>query len=429
MTRPPGRRAAPRHPPHPPPAPGPAGHGSDPRILLKTLKRYVGFTKRDSALLASFYPHVEPRLEAIVEEFYARIQESPGAAAVITGGREQIERLKGTLREWLRRLLQGPHDGDFADLQARVGRQHVKVGLEQVFMVTGIHVFREHLDSILGRSFPPGASEAAAIQRAYVRCLDIVLALMLQTYREDSLKRILRTEHDATTRRLAALGEVAASIAHEVRNPLAGISGAIQVLSQEKPPEDPELEILKEILNEIQRLDSRVNDLLLYARPSIPAREPARPRDLLKSTLAVMSEDPLFKKIKVTIDAPASLSPFPMDAEQIQQVVINLVLNALQTLNGSGWIRLEARLAEGGSLEMAVEDSGPGVPEQIAGEVFRPFFTTRRNGTGLGLAISRKIVEAHGGSLNLERGRNGLNRFVFHLPLPPEEVPIYTAVG
>jgi signal transduction histidine kinase len=404
-------------------------HGSDPRILFKTLKRYIGFTKEDSALLASFYPHVEPHLEVIVGEFYARIQKSPGAAAVITDGHEQVARFKGMLREWLRRLLMGPHDGDFAALQARVGRQHVNVGLEQAFMVAGIHVFRVHLDSILGRSFPPGSPGAAEIQRAYVRCLDIVLALMLQTYREDSLKRILQTEQNATTRRLAALGEVAASIAHEVRNPLAGISGAIQVLSQDRPPEDPELEILKEILNEIQRLDSRVNDLLLYARPSVPAREPAKPRELLKTTLAVMSEDPLFKRVKVTIDAPASLPPFPMDAEQIQQVVINLVLNALQTLNGAGRIRLEARLVEGGALEMAVEDSGPGVPEEIAREVFRPFFTTRRSGTGLGLAISRKIVEAHGGSLDLERGRNGLNRFVFQLPFPLEEVPIYTGVG
>lgn len=397
--------------------------------LFERTCEYVGFTAADSKLLGKLHPHVEPRIGEIVEDFYARIQRDPGAAKVITGGRQQVARLKGTLRLWLDRTLRGPHDADFAELQARIGRQHVHVGLEQVYMVTGMHVFREHLDRIHAEAYTAGDPDSEAVRQAYVRVLDVVLAIMLQAYREDSLRKILQMEQNARMRRLAALGEVAASIAHEVRNPLAGISGAIQILSQEKAATDPEQEILRAILGEIGRLDNRVNDLLLYARPSTARREPVHPHELIGTTLSVLGEDPLCGEIKVSMDVPADLPQILMDPDQIQQVLVNLVLNAMQALDGSGRIRIEARMAPAGALEVAVEDSGPGVPAEKAEEIFRPFYTTRPDGTGLGLSISRKIVESHGGMLDLKPGKNGLSRFVFLIPPPPDEGLNHTLLG
>ncbi|MBI4168516.1 MAG: hypothetical protein HY510_01110 [Acidobacteria bacterium] len=401
----------------------PTPQASDPFDLFETLRAYVGFRKQDSALLASFYRHVKPQMDTIIDDFYARIRANPQAARAITGGPAQVERLKNTLRDWLVRVLRGPHDAEFAQLQSRIGHRHVAVGLQQSYMVAGISVIREHLDRILLKAGPRTAHRSAEIQRAYLRLLDIALALMLETYREDSLKKILLAEQNATSRRLAALGEVAASIAHEIRNPLAGISGAIQVLGQEGNAHGSRRDILDEILREVNRLDGRVNDLLLYARPSTPNREPVRPRELLRSTVRALAGEPRLEKVRVNIRSPGDLPPFPLDPAQIQQVLVNLVLNAAQAMNGTGAIDLLARGLDGGSLEIAVEDSGPGVPPELVHEIFRPFFTTRRDGTGLGLAISRKIVEAHGGSLDVEARRGGGARFFFVLPPHPGEGP------
>ena len=397
--------------------------------LFRTLKAYVGFDGRDSRLLAAFYRHVEPHLDAIVDDFYDRIEADPGAARVITGGPEQIGRLKQTLRQWLVRALRGPHDLEFAILQSRIGRRHVGVALDQSYMVTGMNVFREHLNRILFQAFPRRSPRSIATQRAFVKVMDIVLALMLETYREDLLRKILRAEQNATVRRLAALGEVAASIAHEIRNPLAGINGAIQILGQEIAPEDSRQAVLREIQGEIRRLDERVNDLLLYARPSTPRREPVRPRELLETTVRALAEDPMFRDVHVSIRASGGLPAFSLDPGQIRQVLVNLVLNAVQAMGGAGRIELVARLATGGALELVVEDSGPGVPAHLAEEIFRPFFTTRPHGTGLGLAISRKIAESHGGSLTAGRGKAGGARFVLSLPVPEDAPPFHAPVG
>ncbi len=399
-------------------APAAAAGGSDPASLFSRLADYVGFTKRDSSLLASFHPKVQPHLDGILDDFYARIEADPLARGVITGGDQQVARLKSTLRVWLDRTLKGPHDAEYAGLQSAIGTRHVQVGLDQSYMVAGMQVFREHLNRVLFRAYPRRTPHSVAVQRAFVRILDLSLALMLETYREDWARKMLQSEQNSTFRRLAAIGEVAAVIAHEIRNPLTAISSAIQVIGQEMRPDEPRKEILGEILNEVRRLDGKVNDLLIYARPSLPARELVDPLKLIRTTVRLISDEPRFKNIRIVVRGPRDLPAFPMDPGQIQQVIVNLVLNATQAMNRSGEIRIAARRLEGGGLEMSVEDTGPGVPQEIAEEIFRPFFTTRAGGTGLGLAISRKIVESHGGALHLGRAPGGGARLVITLPVP-----------
>jgi signal transduction histidine kinase len=253
--------------------------------------------------------------------------------------------------------------------------------------------------------------------------IDLSLTLMLATYREDSLRQALRAEQHATMKRLAAIGEMAASIAHEIRNPLAGISGAIQVLREEPADGETRVGVLEEVLREIRRLDARINDLLIYARPATPRREPVRPADLLHATVRVLRDDPGLARVRLRFGPMPSLPPFALDAGQIQQVLVNLVLNAAQATAGEGEIRLEARGVSGGGIEISVEDDGPGVPDHLAEEIFRPFFTTRSGGTGLGLAISRKIAEAHGGALDVLPASGGGARFTLRLPALPEGPP------
>ncbi len=403
------------------PATGPAM--VDTGALYRRVRAYVGFTAGDSRLLARLHRHVEPHLDAIIDDFYAHIVADPGASRVLTGGTVQVDRLRRTLREWLARTLRGPHNAEFVRLQANIGRRHVQVGLEQSYMISGMHVLRGHLTRLARATSARGKSAAEATARAVDRVIDLSLALMLATYREDSLRQMLRAEQHATMKRLAAIGEMAASIAHEIRNPLAGISGAIQVLREDPPGEAMRREVLEDILHDVRRLDARINDLLLYARPAAPRPEPVRPADLLHAVVRVLRDDPQLARVSLSVRPMPTLPPFALDAGQIQQVLVNLVLNAVQATQGAGKVRLEAHGASGGGLEITVEDNGPGVPGHLAEEIFRPFFTTRSEGTGLGLAISRKIVEAHGGTLEVRPAASGGARFTLTLPMPPDDPP------
>jgi len=397
--------------------------------LFASVKRYVGFKPSDSALLASFHRHVKPRMDEIVEDFYARIEAEPRAMQAIQGGPAQIERLKGTLRAWLSDLLLGPHDGKFARRQALIGNRHVMVGLDQAYSMTGIYVFREHLHKILLEAYPKRTSRRDATQCAVSKVLTVVSCLMLETYRESYVQKVLRAEQNATMKRLAMLGEMAASIAHEIRNPLAGISGAIQVLTSECPADDPKCDVLAEIGKEVQRLNRKVTEMLIFARPASLRLEPSEPREILKLATRLIPADPAFTATRFVVRVEPSLPRVLVDPEQVQQVLLNLVLNAAQAMNGAGRIRLEAADDEDGFVRFAVEDTGPGVAAEIADRIFKPFFTTRPGGTGLGLAISAKIVESHGGTIVLARGRGGSARFVFRLPVAPSPVSPHTRVG
>jgi signal transduction histidine kinase len=419
MTRPRRPHTPPQEPARDPsPTIATDAYGPDPIALCERLRRYVGFTEKESRLLASFYPMVEPQLPRIIEDFYDRIEGDPEARRVLTGGTKQIERLKATLGIWLQRTLRGPHDAEFACLQAAIGARHVQVGLDQSFMVSGMNVFREHLTLILFRTHPKRSPRTIALQRAFIGVLDLSLALMLETYRVDWLRKILQTEQNATFKRLASIGEVAAVIAHEIRNPLAAISGAIQVLGQDMTPDAPRHHVLGEILGEIRRLDERVNDLLTYARPAVPNREMVDPLDLIRTTIRLLSGDPLMDKARIVISGDRRLPPFPMDAHQIQQVIVNLVQNAMHAIDGKGTVHVTARRIREGGIEISVEDSGPGVRQDLAEAIFRPFFSTRARGTGLGLAISRKIVESHEGTLQIDLSHPKGARFVITLPVP-----------
>lgn len=394
---------------------------TSPLELFERIKVYVGWTESDSRFLASLYPRVEPHLDEIVEDFYGRILRDPGTRRALTEGEEQIQRLKGSLREWLIRLLKGPHDEEFALLQGRVGRVHVKVGLDQIYMVTGAQVFRQHICRVICEDDPREQRDCLSVLEAVDKALTIVLSLMLEAYRDDFLRKVLESEKSATTRRLAALGEVAASLAHEIKNPLAGISGAIQVLSQDLDSGDSRNEVLREILREIGRLDERVNDLLMYSKPASPSRDATRPADILETTRRILMGDPASDGVRLHFQASPDLEEFPVDRGQIQQVLVNLVLNAIQALKGEGEIWIEAASPGSGILRLSVEDNGPGVRPQDLEKIFRPFYTTRKQGTGLGLSISRRLIEAHGGTLEAGPGSRGGARFVIHLPSPSTE--------
>jgi PAS domain S-box-containing protein len=197
------------------------------------------------------------------------------------------------------------------------------------------------------------------------------------------------------TQSLAAVGELAATVAHEIKNPLAGISGAIQILADGTPPEDPRRGVMKDVLDQIERLDRTVRDLLNFARPAVPAKEDVDLGDSLQRAWALLSAQPAAASIRFSLEGGAGVR-IQADPHLLHQVWLNLFQNAIEAMPKGGdlWVRVR----DMSSARVEVTDSGQGALDvEAADRIFKPFFTTKTRGTGLGLPITRKIVQAHGG--------------------------------
>ena len=236
--------------------------------LFDSLKRYVGFTEASSTALRALHPAAQPKFAAIVDDFYDAIEAHPEARAAITGGAAQIERLKQTLIRWLEVLLLGPHDEAYYQLRARIGRVHVRIALPQAFMFTAMNRIRVHLLDVARealRADPPGLQRTAT---ALNQILDLELAIMLETYREDLLVK------NRSAERLATIGQFAASIGHELRNPLGVIESSLFLLRQHLGPEAAAAPNVAKHLDRIGggrlRARSRRSWMVLFARLTSP---------------------------------------------------------------------------------------------------------------------------------------------------------------
>jgi PAS domain S-box-containing protein len=212
---------------------------------------------------------------------------------------------------------------------------------------------------------------------------------------------------------LAQVGKMAAIVAHEVRNPLAGIRGAMQVIGRRLAPGSSEHAIASEVVTRIDTLNSIVQDLLQFARPRTPVIAPVPVEALVRDTVSLLREDP--KLAGVAFDVSAGSVVVPGDPELLKLVLSNLLINSAQAMNCQGQIRVTAR-TESGVHELRVIDAGPGIPPEVRERLFEPFFTTKHRGTGLGLATALRIVETHGGTLELECPPTGGTVATIRLP-------------
>ncbi len=199
---------------------------------------------------------------------------------------------------------------------------------------------------------------------------------------------------------LAAIGEMAATVAHEIKNPLAGISGAIHVLRDTLQGDDPRRDIMGEILEQVRRLDETVRQLLMLSKPWKPSKQNCELRNLVRQISSVAEEDQQYSHIRFIFEGEERLHA-QVDPTMLQQVLLNLIQNSAQAIQGQGQITFTFE-RDGNSPRILVTDSGPGVAPEIRDRLFRPFVTTKAHGTGLGLAICKKILEAHGGTISIE---------------------------
>jgi two-component system, NtrC family, sensor kinase len=239
---------------------------------------------------------------------------------------------------------------------------------------------------------------------------------MVQQLREsrEEIERLHRTQV-SRAEHLATLGEMAAGLAHEIRNPLAGIAGVMEIVGRDLPANSPATEVLGEVRHEVLHINRIVSELLEIARPKPPVYQ-------LGNLVAVAEHATLFardqaaaRKVTMEVVKDEPLPELEFDSGQIHQVLLNLLLNAVQACTEGGSVRVEF-VSEEKTVTVSVSDTGKGIPPAVLPNIFRPFFTTKGDGTGLGLSLARRIVEDHGGRLEATSELGKGSRFTLSLP-------------
>lgn len=382
------------------------------------MKRYIGFTQTDADALAELAEPMAPHIPSIVNKFYEVVLRDPLATAIFTAEPGRSERLHDTLCDWIAGLFVGRYDESHYRRSHAIGRTHVRVKLPQDYMFTGMNVLRR---SLLGQIRQLALPEIDVKVAAVEKLLDLELAIMNRAYSDSLLEQMQQFEQDrferqlGESRHLAIVGELAASLAHEVKNPLAGISGAIQVIRASLDDQHPHREIIDEAMLQIDRLDAAVEDLLVYARPKAPNRSHLDLAGLMRRVMIILREVPAFRGIDVQFEPPADGIEVAADEAQIQQVLMNILINAAHACDAVGRITCRIRAMPADAL-IEIEDNGVGIPPENLERVWEPFFTTRARGTGLGLAICKRIVEAHGGNIRLDSEPGVGTRVMINLP-------------
>lgn len=220
---------------------------------------------------------------------------------------------------------------------------------------------------------------------------------------------------------LARLGEMAAVIAHEVRNPLAGIRGAIQTIGTRLPPESGDTVMVKEIVRRIDSLNEMMRDLLLFARPPQPRPLPTEIVPLIRMTANLLIEDPALRDLNIEIGG--SSPAIPADAEMLKIVFQNLLVNAAHAMEGRGRIRVEVTTVDSSCL-IAFTDHGAGIAADVLEKIFTPFFTTKSRGSGLGLPTAKRLVEAQNGRISIECPPAGGTTVTITLPTGLSASPV-----
>jgi PAS domain S-box-containing protein len=217
------------------------------------------------------------------------------------------------------------------------------------------------------------------------------------------------------TEKLAEIGQLAAGVAHEIRNPLAGIRGAIEVLNENSLPTEVRQQLMVEILQRVDRLNHAVQDLLEYAKPMSPSKTLISLNELLESVIQGLMHDPQLHEIEVSRHIRSQVV-VDTDPVLVERIIINIFLNAVQAMEHSGRLDILLDQKDGQAL-IAFTDSGPGIQAEYLDRIFNPFFTTRAKGSGLGLALCKKYMEELGGSIKVKSDLGKGSTFLVYLPL------------
>jgi len=235
--------------------------------------------------------------------------------------------------------------------------------------------------------------------------------------KEFTKKKIMESE------RLALIGQLAAGVAHEINNPLQGILSYSDLLVENIPPQDPNSDFVKKIAKQANRCKSIIRGLLDFSRQTAAEMKYAQLNSVLRESLALLEKQSLFQNIEIVKTIDKDLPGTIFDASQMQQVFVNIIMNAAEAMNGKGKLTISARVDTAKEfIEIEITDSGVGIRKEDLDKIFDPFFTTKEvgRGTGLGLAISHGIVKKHGGTIGVDSDIGVGTTFIIRLPILEE---------
>ena len=236
---------------------------------------------------------------------------------------------------------------------------------------------------------------------------------------KDVTEQKLMDRHLSQMEKLSAIGELTAGLAHEIKNPLAGIKGAIEIICDSLPEDHPHRAILVEVLSEVRRIDRSVMNLLSFSKPGNPDFVRTDLVELFKEILSFLKKLADSKKISLRLKHLGSIPFLIGDENELKQLFMNLILNSIEAIETNGVVTVKVKSLGDSKIQVEVADDGPGIPKDKLGKIFHPFFTTKKHGTGLGLATCKRIVLNHGGQIMVESEPDKGARFIIELPLIP----------
>ncbi len=360
--------------------------------------------------LAALYEVMRDEIPSIVDEFIDFISKDPHLIRQAQGKPVDLHCLKPSLVNWLHTALSARRNtAEYLESRRRIGKVHVQIELPQEMMFTAMNCIRSRLVQIVLRNYA-GTPQCGETLLAVNRALDLELTLMIESYREhqqDQLK---------THERLATIGQLAASIGHELRNPLGTIETSVYLLAQRLS----KLQVIDDVVqrhvdkarNQVHLCSKIITDLLELARSRPPRRQRLNVTRVIDEAVEAVQLPEAIIVSKSTADALTAMA----DPEQLRSVLVNLLENGRDAISGTGQLVIEAHSANGG-VKIRVADSGPGIAVSDRLRIFEPLFTTKSHGNGLGLALCRRIIEAHGGTIEVEPSNAGAS-FLVWLPEP-----------
>ena len=370
---------------------------------VEVLKNFVKFDAEDVRQLRLLAEPIQPFLVKVVARFYKRLSAHPLTREVLERSSVLPDSLRASLTRWMEKLFEGRYDQAYFERRMAIGLTHVRVDMPEHLMILAMSVLRadlvEHVQTL-------GLANTSAKVAAVHKLLDLELTVMILSVHEELTRRIREAEHEAVrsrleeTEHLANVGQLAATLAHEIKNPLAGISGAIQVIGNSLPADSPQKEVIGEVISEIDRLDATARDLLIYARPKPPLRKKLHVGPLLHQVLMQLRQQPSLHGLFIRCGGIECADQALIDEAQFKQLISNLLLNAAHACEKGGDVTFRLSAAQN-MVRIKVIDTGKGIPADALEHIFEPFFTTKAKGTGLGLSICKWIVESHSGRIQL----------------------------
>lgn len=327
-----------------------------------------------------------------------KVGDTVGVAAVSLG-------LGGSYRASLRRVR--------LNLALVIVAWTLAVGLVSVSFRRLTRTIRSSVDAAADTGALPALPHQAVldpVSRALLETLNVTLER--QRERDDGLAD--RLQH---TERLASLGKLAAGLAHEIKNPLAGVQGTLELM-HDRSEDDMTRQLCTKMLTELRRVNVTIHSLLTFARPNNLRRVDADVAALLEETVELIRPGLTKREITLAIEVAPTLTTFHLDRTHIRHVLVNLVHNAEEAIGRGGSIVITAAELPEAGLLLAVTDDGPGIAPEDWDRIFEPFLTTKAAGTGLGLAVAKSLVEQHGGRIDVESKPGSGTTFLISLPKP-----------